>query len=112
MSATLNLLMPLPEEVTKHYLLSDPKSIFSIIQGREENYLRIHLKQGYNEIWDVILGIDTIQTHIEDNYRKGLITEEDFLILQNFMESELIPALAWAFPQIYIPQIFKNTQSK
>ena len=109
MNAVLNLLMPLPEEVTKHHLLLvlDLKSIFSIIQGREEDYLRIHLKQGYDEILDVAQGIDAIQTNIEDNYHNGLITEEEFLILQNFMESELIPALMWAFPQIYV-----NTLSK
>ena len=101
MSAVLNLLMPLPEEVAKHLLLLDLKSIFSILQTREEDYLRIHLKQEYNEVLDVALGIDTIQTRIEDNYRKGLITEEDFLMLQNFMESKLTPALRWAFPQIF-----------
>lgn len=112
MSAVLNLLMPLPKEVTKHHLLSDPKSIFSIIQGREENYLRIHLKQGYNQILDVALGLGAIQTYIEGNYRNNLITEEDFLILKDFIKSELMPALEWAFPQIYIDEEIPNIQSR
>lgn len=112
MSATLNLLMPLPEEVTKHHLLSDPKSIFSIIQGREENYLRIHLKQEYNRVLDVALGLRAIQTHIEYNYRNNLITEEDFLILRDFIKSELMPVINWAFPQIQTEEEIPNIQSR
>lgn len=112
MSAVLNLLMPLPKEVVKYHHLLDLKSIFSIIQGREENYLRIHLKQGYNNILDVALGLGDIQTHIEDNYRNNLITEEDFLILRDFIKSELIPALEWAFPQIKTEEEIPNIQSR
>lgn len=114
MSAVLNLLMPLPKEVVKyHHLLLDSKSIFRIIRGREEDYLEIHLKQGYNQVLDVALGFGDIQTHIEDKYRSDLITEKDFLILKDFIKSELMPALEWAFPQIYIDEKeIPNIQSR
>lgn len=113
MSAVLNLLMPLPKEVVKyHHLLLDSESIFRIIQGREEDYLEIHLKQGCNGILDVDPGLSAIKTHLGDNYRNNLITEEDFLIIRDFIKSELMPALEWAFPQIYIEEEIPNIQSR